>query len=281
MTKRLFLFAGYDRDNRIDASLVYMLNQISKNGDIIFVMDCDCPDTELDKIRPVCLYTTAQKHGEYDFGSYRRAYTYARDTAILSDYDFIYLINDSVYGPLYDMTPIFSKMESMNWDGFGLVKKPHHDHPHIQSWFIGMNKSVFLSTWFDEFITSITKQPSKGVITHLYEHGFSKKLTEHGHTWGTLYECPGRSIYNNIKKLYLAGMPFMKKMSVRRRHGALGGQLDYVLRHIPNDARNAIMENMCRIYGNEYIHWLLTKNPIKIILRNIHHSMYKIFIEGI
>ena len=36
--KRLFLFAGFDRDNIVDDTLIYYIQALSKLGDIIFVM---------------------------------------------------------------------------------------------------------------------------------------------------------------------------------------------------------------------------------------------------
>ena len=50
MTKRLFLFAGYDKDCIIDDTLFHYVKTLSKLGDIVFVMDCDAPDAELNKM---------------------------------------------------------------------------------------------------------------------------------------------------------------------------------------------------------------------------------------
>ena len=39
--KRLFLFAGYDKDGIIDDALIYYLSELSKYGDIIVYIDND------------------------------------------------------------------------------------------------------------------------------------------------------------------------------------------------------------------------------------------------
>lgn len=275
MNKRLFLFAAYDPDGIIDKSLIYYVQSLSKFGDIVLVMDSNASVSELKKLSPYVKYAHAVRHGEYDFGSYRRAYTYARDTAILSDYDFVYLVNDSVYGPLYDLSDYLNKMESKCYDAFGLVRNPNPKHPHIQSWFIGCKKSVFLSTWFDTFMTSITKQSDKGAITALYEQGFTQNVIKNNLSWGCLHTVAGRGVYNNVKKLYRAKMPFIKKNAFVRMHGALGGQILYILNHIPPQTRDAIEAGARRVYGDQYVSWLLTRNPIKIIARNLHHALVK------
>lgn len=278
---RLFLVAGYNAQNKVDASLVYMLKKLSQFGDIIFVMDSDIPEKELKKLSSYVLYANATRHKEYDFGSYKRAYIYAKKTNILKKYDFLYLVNDSVYGPVYPINKTFETIESYNTDAFGLVCNPHKGSPHIQSWFIGLRPSVFMTKWFDDFMLSITHQPDKGSVTYLYEQGFTRLLEKQHKTWQCEYSVSGRGIYNKIKKLYLAGMPFIKKNAFSRHNGALGMQISYVLRHIDSEAKDMILSSAKQTFGSEYINWLLTRNPIKIAFRNTKYFIKKIFTEGL
>ena len=280
-TKRLFLFAGYDKNGRIDASLTHYVHALKQLGDIVLCMDSDCSDLELNKISQYCLHTSGVRHGEYDFGSYKRAYIWAKENLKISDYDYIYLVNDSVYGPLYNLAPYFDKMESLPDDAFGLLKNPHKHHPHIQSWFVGLTPKVFKSRWFDKFMHSITKLKSKGEITREYEQGLSQLITNNGLSWSCLYIAPGRSVYNKIKKLYCDGMPFMKKVAFSRNHGALGKQIKYVLNRISPNTRDCILSSAQTTYGTEHVNWLLTNNPFKIVARQIHHALYKLLVEGI
>ncbi len=275
MVKRLFLFAGYDKTHCVDNSLIYTIRKLSQLGDVIAYLDCDAAASELEKLSPYVLYAGASKHGEYDFGSYRRAYTYARDAAILNNYDYLYLVNDSVYGPLFDLAPLLETMESYNVDAFGPVSKLHKRRPHIQSWFVGCDRTVFKSDWFEEFMTSITKQPDKGEITYRYEQGFTKLITEHNMSWRTFLTVKNRGVYNDVKKLFKRGLPFIKKSSLHRHGGALGRQILYVLNHTSPDVHDAILENARRTWGDEYICWLLTKNPFKIIYRNLQYALHK------
>lgn len=279
--KRLFLFAGYNKSGLIDDALVYYIRNLNKFGDIVVVMDCDCATSELKKIRPFVKHITATRHGEYDFGSYKRAYIWACENLKISNYDFLYLVNDSVYGPLYSLTRYFDAMENMGHNAFGLVKNPNPKHPHIQSWFIGLTPSIFTSDWFNGFMTSITKLPSKGAITREYEQGLSKQISEHGFTWDCLYTVSGRGVYNQIKKLFCHGMPFMKRVAFSRNHGGLGRQIKYVLNHTDQNLKTAILNSVTSEYGEKYVKWLLTSNPIKIFFRNIKHALHKLLVEGI
>ena len=279
--KRLFLFAGYNKSGTIDDALIYYIKQLSEFGDIVLFMDSDCSESELNKVNEYCIHTSGVRHGEYDFGSYKRAYIWATQNLNIKNYNYIYMVNDSVYGPLYNLSVYFQKMESCKCDAFGIVKNPHRTHPHIQSWFIGLTQNIFTTAWFDKFMHNIKKLSSKGEITREYEHGLSKLITEHDHKWYCLYTVHGRGIYNKIKKLYRQKMPFMKKVAFTRNHGALGGEIQYILKRVSKNASTSILSSATHVYGKQYINWLLTKNPIKIFIRKLHHITYKLFIEGI
>ena len=275
-TKHLFLFAGYDVHGIIDDSLVHHVSSISKYGDVIVFMDCDCNDSEISKLKPYCKYVGAMRHGEYDFGSYKRAYQYAHDNKMLDKYDAVFLINDSVFGPLFDMYKIIKKIDSMSSDAVGLVVSTHKTHSYMESWFIRLNKSIFLSDWFHEFIIGVTTQPTKNRVTIKYEHGLSDLTHEHNLSWDGVFIRHGRFTYNNPKKLYKSGCPFIKKACFTRHYGALGGEVRYILKHSDHKIADKIMNTANRVYGTDYMNWLLTRNPIKILWRKMRYATKKI-----
>ena len=274
--KRLFLFAGYDSHGIVDDSIVYYVHELSKLGDIVLCMDSNCANSEINKVKKYVKYAIGIRHGEYDFGSYKRAYIWARDNLNLSNYDYVYMVNDSVYGPLYNLKPYLVHMENSHTDAFGIVENPKHEHPHIQSWFIGMHKTVFLSDWFNKFITSVTHQSNKGMITALYEHGFTRGINEHNGKWMCLYSVSGRGVYNNVKKLYHAKMPFIKKVAFTRHNGRLGPQIKYVLQHIDPKLNSAILQNAQRVYGTDYVNKTLKQNTISAFFNGVKYGIKKL-----
>ena len=74
MIKRLFLFAGYDKNGIIDDALLMYVSALNKLSDVIVCMDSDCTNDELQKLQNITIHAMAARHGEYDFGSYKRAY---------------------------------------------------------------------------------------------------------------------------------------------------------------------------------------------------------------
>ena len=249
MSKRLFIFAAYDKDSIIDETLFYYLKKLSELGDIIFTMDNDnVSKNELNKIAkiPNVLSAMAKRHGEYDFGSYKRGYSYAKNHKILKNYDFIYFVNDSVYGPLFDLKPVLEKMESENagnaWGMMGLhnTEKEQYGYPdHVQSWFVGIAGKICQESWFDEFMSNIKHQDSKEQVVWKYEIGLSQLLMEHNIQIGRLEEkiC-GLKIYNGPIK----GIPFLKKLSIHNIP-----KTKNLLKIIPQDLQNAFMGSITRL----------------------------------
>lgn len=211
MSKRLFLFASYDRDAVIDDYVVYYVRALAELGDVIFWMDSDATPEELDKVSPYAIYAKAERHNSYDFGSYKRAYQWADAQGILNNYDFLYLCNDSCFGPFRPLKPALENMESKNADWFGFVADtdPRLGR-YIQSWFIGMTPRIFLADWWKLFINSIARESNKDAYIYKYEFFMSRLAL--------IFDVPFFPLFENIgilgepEKLLAAGLPFIKRL---------------------------------------------------------------------
>ena len=173
--KRLAIFAGYDKDNIIDDYVIYYIKELKKIADIIYVSDCNITDNELKKINDYCIHIINGRHEEYDFGSYKRGYLYAKENNILKNYDYLIFCNDSCYGPFFNFQEIIQNMESKNTDVWGIFKylKDIDFEEHLQSYFLSMKKNVFLSYCYSNFILSVKKEENKKDIIKNYEIGMS------------------------------------------------------------------------------------------------------------
>ena len=226
MTKRLFLFAGYDKQGIIDNTLVHYLMSLAMLGDIIFVMDSDVDITELSKLDniPNVLYKSVARHGEYDFGSYKRAYQYAHSHGLLNEYDWIYLVNDSVYGPLFDLSGPLKDLESRGVDLTGMVDYTSENSSiQVQSWFVGLSRVVATADFLNDFMGKITAQPDKKLIVFKYEVGLSQLILRHGYRMSTLFSGENgdrcHSVYHAPHRILQAGIPFVKKNGLENLRG--------------------------------------------------------------
>ena len=207
--KRLFLFAAYDKFGIVDNTLLHYLNSLSALGDIVLVMDNDLSASEQNKLKTVSnlLHSSAVPHGEYDFGSYKRAYNWAHKNKILSKYDWVYLVNDSVYGPLSDISGILKDLESRE----------------VQSWFVGLSHRVANADFLYNFMNSVRTQGTKQLVVLKYEVGLSQLIMQHGYRMSTYISGQNgevcHAIYDKPIEMLKAGLPFVKKTALQNLYG--------------------------------------------------------------
>lgn len=78
--KSLTVFAHYDKNLLVDDYVICYLKELKRfTHFIVFVSDCDLPETEQKKLHGLADVLIVGRHGEYDFGSYKRGYFYAHD----------------------------------------------------------------------------------------------------------------------------------------------------------------------------------------------------------
>ena len=248
MVRRLFIFAAWDRDNIVDGACLFYLRELSKCGDIIFVADNDLTSDELDGVLsvPNLLYADAVRHGEYDFGSYKRGFAWARDAKILGKYDWVYFVNDSVYGPIGDLGDVLVQLEGAGHEFVGMVTNSDKNiPPHVQSWFMGIGRNIVDAVYVHSFFDGIKKLENKSQICIQYEVGFSELMKSHGVDFVTRFvQFNHRSnvVYRRPYRALRRGVPFIKKSGLKNMFG-----FDFVARYVKNPKlMNAIRENALR-----------------------------------
>ena len=199
LTKRLAIFAHYDKDNVIDDYVLYYLKCLKEVSEkIIFSSDCILNDSEKAKLEGLCDYVIGEKHNEYDFGSWKRGFEFA-NTKENIDFDELIFANDSCYGPFFPLGQIFDEMENRKCDFWGItenkygIKKPQR---HIQSYFMVFKKEVFQSSEFINFMHSIRQMQNKNNVIENYEIGLSQILFKNGFI-GESYVEKYRSVGNS------------------------------------------------------------------------------------
>ncbi len=274
--KRIFLFAAYDPEGLAGPALLWYLQALHKHGEIILCMDNEC--SEIEKLNEYCLHTEALKHNEYDFGSYKRAFAWASEHMDLGSYDYLYLVNDSVFGPLEDISGLLESMEALEHDAFSLVYNPHRTKPHLQSWFIGLRPSVFREEFFSDFMESV-RSHDKIDVCELYETGLTRLLSENGKRYGGLFTLRGKAIYNKVRSNVHKGIPFIKRTSFTRHNGSIGTEIRQVLGSCSPECRNAVVKDAERLYGKEYTDKLLSNSCLKSKMLYLKYLWSKLFLS--
>lgn len=123
MNKRLTIYMTYNKNGIIDDYIVYMLKQlVNVSSDIIVVSNKKLKQREKEKIAFVSEYIE-RGNEKFDVGAYSQVIKELYDKRQIYEYDELVLINDSVFGPFFDLNDMFSAMDRRKGLDFGELPK--------------------------------------------------------------------------------------------------------------------------------------------------------------
>ena len=231
--KRVAIFATYSEDGVISpqvAPYVAGLREIAKT--IVVVFDNDLLPDEAKKLKGLADNVITGRHGEYDFGSYKRGIAWAREAGHLNQVDNLILCNDSCYGPINSFEPMFTTMDSRNHDFWGVTDSHQYSY-HLQSYFLVFSKTIVDSPVFKKFFQDIKKQDNVHEVIQKYELGLTKTLINSGFKAGAMIENNLHNIHVNdttysnspIFPIYTIerGSPLLKVKAMKYPHTNLDG----------------------------------------------------------
>lgn len=274
---RVCIYAHYDEKSIIDDYVLFAISQLKKVCEkIIFVSCCDLECEELDKLD---CYKIAQKHNEYDFGSYKRGFIFAKQNGLLKECDELVFVNDSCYGPFKPLEKIFNQMSEKTCDFWGLTKNKYAFKivkgrtkdcyiPHIQSYFFVLRPNVFNSEGFEKFITSVKEEETKNEVIEKYEIGLTTDLEACGfecdYAIKDFYKYNNPTIYKWRKLYEKSDFPYIKCSLLRLKnslHTTVEGwqelltaeQVEMIEKNLSYTRRNKPMQHFAPRFVKKFV----------------------------
>ncbi len=142
-------------------------------------------------LRPLVDQFTPRANVGYDFGAWRDGLSGFR----AADYDEVLCINDSVYGPLFDLRPALNDARVAEADLWGMVVSDQNLSRaaprirHVQSWFLGMRRPLVESDAWATFWRETGQPATKRQIVEQFEIGFSARMAAAGFRIAGLYDA--------------------------------------------------------------------------------------------
>jgi lipopolysaccharide biosynthesis protein len=177
--KTLCVFASFDEQSVVDDYVLFYLSELRRQlaADIVFVTTSErLDDADIERLKPFCKTIVHRKNVTIDFGSWKVG---LEETPDWDQYENLIIANDSVYGPLSDLTQIFSLLDPTRPTMVGITESLQR-HPHLQSYFLLFNRPAIQSEFFRSFWDDFKFYESKKLIILDYEIGISRKAEEHG-----------------------------------------------------------------------------------------------------
>ena len=240
--KRCAIFLFYDRDGIVDDYVVYLLKELKKNVDnILVVCNGRIPEESERKFRTITQDILVRDNAGFDVGGYREGLFYYGFQKLQS-YDELIMLNYTFFGPIYPFEEMFDDMSNRDVDFWGITghfkvePDPYGQNrygylpEHIQSHFLVLRRSLFLSSEYKDFIINMRNPRSYIESICDYESIFRKHFEDLGFV-GDLY-CDEKEyegyVYNPVM-FRLKDMLISKRCPIIKRRSFFTNYQDFML----------------------------------------------------
>ena len=181
---RVCLFSHFDVDNKIDAHVINYLSALKAEGFkiILITSNLQLEKASVDEARSICSALIHRENRGYDFAGWALA---LRLVPSLYQAHEVLMCNDSVYGPLHSLHPIFGKMNEVSCDFWGVTESLEVEW-HLQSYFLVFKKTALNSSIFSQFWIAVKALSDKTELIHAYEVPMARLLANGGLRPGVL-----------------------------------------------------------------------------------------------
>jgi len=227
--KRLAIFAFYNGKGLINDYVVTYLKYLKEVSDsIIFVADNEPNVKDLSKIFQLVSHIESYHHGEYDFGSYKIGFRYAKEHYLLDDVDEIILCNDSCFC-VDSLKTAFDKMETNSCDFWSMTASNEYE-PHLQSFFLVVKKKLFNSEVFSNYLDNVKHLDSFLEIVNTYEIPLKMTFEKEGFKSASYIKAPKKNnpTFFPIKCIKVK-MPLIKRKIFTESYACKESLLEVIL----------------------------------------------------
>lgn len=187
--KRLLLYVHFNKYDNISEHVYYQLEHMKPLfSKVIFISNSQLSQSEVEKLRQKDLIDDfiQRENVGYDFAAWHDGMAQV-GFENLKDYDSVTAMNDTCFGPLWDMAPLYEKYESDEAvDFWGMTNHRAIDAGHIyidehlQSYFMSFKKSIIVSDVFQNFWKKVEAYTDVQNVIDNYETKYTKIFTEAG-----------------------------------------------------------------------------------------------------
>lgn len=188
--RRAIVVAHFDQDGCFDPHVAHALAAYRPLAERVVLVSNSARSLP-PLLRPLVDSFVPRANVGYDFGAWRDGLSRFRP----ADYDEVICVNDSVYGPLFDLRPALANDRVAAADLWGMVVSDQNPSraapriPHVQSWFLGMRRPLLESDAWAQFWRSLGRPTTKREIVEQLEIGFSARMAAAGFRIAGLYDA--------------------------------------------------------------------------------------------
>lgn len=189
--KRLLLYVHYNKYDELSGHVLYQLEQLRPLfSKLIVISNSQLTKSATSILKENGVDEVIQRENlGFDFAAWRDGMAHV-GFEDLTDFDSVTLMNDTCFGPLWDISDIVEEFEkNPNVDFWGMTnfRKTKYFDEHLQSYFMSFKKHVVASEAFQKFWTSIKTFTDVQDVIENYETRVTSVLLEAGYRYDAVF----------------------------------------------------------------------------------------------
>ena len=224
MIRRILFYVHFNKYNKLSDHVVFQLNEMRPLFEkIIVVSNSQLFPNDLSRLT----YDEfiQRKNSGFDFAAWSDGIDHVGWEELIK-FDSVTLMNDTCFGPLYDMQPYYENYEAEAVDFWGITnhRETKTVSEHIQSYFVVYHKKIIESNLFQSFWDNIEILSDVQEVIASYETSLTSELIKMGYQYKTILDTVSLPIsgmlhpdfsYWNPSVIIKEKVPFLKIKAVQ------------------------------------------------------------------
>lgn len=281
--KRLLLYVHFNKFNELSSHVRYQLTSIrSLFSKVVFISNSTLnPSDENSLLTSNLVDDIIQRENiGFDFAAWRDGMSSVGFDELKS-YDSVTLMNDTCFGPLWDLSDVYKQFEEdAETDFWGMTNFRANSQfkEHIQSYYISFSGKVVQSNVFQDFWKNVQNYTDVQDVIDNYETQVTTNFVDAGYKYKTVFDTVNEDItgmlhpdfsYYNPTAILKNKVPFIKVKTIDANQHIT----PYILQEIDNTTEypvDLIVSHMSKINYPDFKYLLARKyvQPAKDVYSN-------------
>ena len=211
--ERILLYVHFNKYKRVSNHVFYQLEQLKPLfSKILFISNSHIEEATKKKLQDEFGISNLLERDNqgYDFAAWRDGMS-AVGFEELKNYDSLTLMNDTCFGPLWDLEPIYKRFEAdtqVDFWGMTNFRKTKYFEEHLQSYFVTFKQQILRAISFQEFWTKVKDFTDVQDVINHYETKFTQYFTRAGFTYQALFDTRLEEVADLIHPDFTYYKPF-------------------------------------------------------------------------
>lgn len=258
---RLLLYVHYNKYDNLSSHVVYQLQQMAPLfSKILFISNSQISEGDLECLKAKGLLSDflQRENSGFDFVAWRDAMEYIGWEELLK-YDSVTIMNDTCFGPLWDMSEVYDEYESkLNVDFWGMTnhRATKRFKEHLQSYFICFKQQVVKAPEFRQFWSTVKEYEIVQDVIDYLESPVTNVFVDAGFNYEAVFDTTQENLgymplpdfsYYNVAKVLQHRVPFIKVKALDGNPQQASFIIDEIAQ-ISDYPTNLIVEHMSNIF---------------------------------